>query len=171
MHNIGTERLTLSIIRMDDVTVVFDMMNHRPVAESISFLLWPMTQEQAAAWCRKSESGIADRSEYLFLARDKHNNPVGCVGVHPRGTKNAEIGYWVTPAHQGKGYATEMANAALNFAFNILKMDSTWATAAMHNTVSQRVLEKAGLRHTGEKTVRTAKGPEIQCCLYEMQSH
>jgi RimJ/RimL family protein N-acetyltransferase len=166
---IETERLKLSIITRDDADHVFETMNHQNVAEIISFMTWPMTREQANEWCRKSENGLAGKTEYLFIARDNDNNPVGCVGVHPRGTQKSEIGYWVCGDKQGQGFASEMAAAAIDFAFQELENHDVWATAALINEGSQRVLEKQGMRRNGVKKIATAKGTELECYIYELK--
>jgi [ribosomal protein S5]-alanine N-acetyltransferase len=168
-HSLKTERLNLSIIKPNDSGDVFETMNHQNVAEIISFMTWPMTREQAEQWCEKSRKGLSEKTEYLFIARDKNNDAVGCVGVHPRGTQKSEIGYWVCGDKQGQGYASEMAEAAVKFAFEHLDCHGVWATAALTNEGSQRVLEKLGLRRNGVKKIPTAKGTELECHIYELK--
>lgn len=61
----------------------------------------------------------------------------------------ADIGYELAPEHWGKGYATEAAQAIVDFGFAELSLHriSSWCIA--DNAASARVLEKAGLRLEG----------------------
>lgn len=61
-----------------------------------------------------------------------------------------EIAYGVTPAEQGKGYATEAAQALTGFAF---KHEAVWLVRAHTlplSNASTRVLCKCGYRRVGE---------------------
>lgn len=60
-----------------------------------------------------------------------------------------ELGYRFLPEYWGKGYATETARAALNYAFNEIKTDVVYAMAVTENTGSNRVLQKLGFEELG----------------------
>ncbi|GJM06896.1 MAG: hypothetical protein DHS20C10_06300 [marine bacterium B5-7] len=49
--------------------------------------------------------------------------------------------------HWGKGYATEAAKAALNFAFAELKLPEVVSFTTKENWRSRRVMEKIGLQY------------------------
>lgn len=66
------------------------------------------------------------------------------------GMKNVyELGYRFLPEYWRKGYATETARAALNYAFNEIKTDVVYAMAVTENTGSNRVLQKLGFEELG----------------------
>ncbi|MDV3663589.1 GNAT family N-acetyltransferase [Elizabethkingia anophelis] len=66
------------------------------------------------------------------------------------GMKNVyELGYRFLPEYWGKGYATETARAALNYAFNEIKTNVVYAMAVTENTGSNRVLQKLGFEELG----------------------
>ncbi|MDV3753037.1 GNAT family N-acetyltransferase [Elizabethkingia anophelis] len=66
------------------------------------------------------------------------------------GMKNVyELGYRFLPEYWGKGYATETARAALNYAFNEIKTDVVYAMAVTENAGSNRVLQKLGFEELG----------------------
>ncbi|WP_107808593.1 GNAT family N-acetyltransferase [Elizabethkingia sp. YR214] len=66
------------------------------------------------------------------------------------GMKNVyELGYRFLPEYWGKGYATETAIAALNYAFNEIKTDIVYAMAVTENVGSNRVLQKLGFEELG----------------------
>jgi ribosomal-protein-alanine N-acetyltransferase len=165
---ITTDRFGLKIISEHDVENVFETMNCKSTAEIVSFLEWPMTKEQAQKWCNKSVEGISNQTEYLFIAKDGLLN-IGCTGVHLQKDKNvAEIGYWVAKNYQGKGYATDMAKAAVEFAFKSLQVKKLFAVADQVNAGSFRVLEKAGFLHAGIKDVTLPDGSIRVSKLYEL---
>lgn len=61
----------------------------------------------------------------------------------------AELGYRLHRSAWGRGYATEGCRALLAHAFDTVGLQRVWATTAVANTGSQRILEKVGLRCTG----------------------
>ncbi|TYO92239.1 RimJ/RimL family protein N-acetyltransferase [Elizabethkingia miricola] len=66
------------------------------------------------------------------------------------GMKNVyELGYRFLPEYWGKGYATETAIAALNYAFNEIKTDVVYAMAVTENAGSNRVLRKLDFEELG----------------------
>jgi RimJ/RimL family protein N-acetyltransferase len=66
------------------------------------------------------------------------------------GMKNVyELGYRFLPEYWGKGYATETAIAALNYAFNEIKTDVVYAMAVTENAGSNHVLRKLGFEELG----------------------
>jgi RimJ/RimL family protein N-acetyltransferase len=61
-----------------------------------------------------------------------------------------EISYGVAPEHQGKGYATEAAEALVAYAFRNGQVRVVRAHTLPENEASKRVLEKCGFRFVGE---------------------
>lgn len=148
--SIQTHRLTLSFIQQDDLQDVFDTMNFKHTAQTISFMAWPMTMEQAQAWCDKSVLGAEKKTDYLYIARDNEQRPVGCIGLHSFKTDVLEIGYWVSELHQGKGYASEMLTGVIDYAFRILNLQALYATVIPDNLKSLKLLQKNGFEITGK---------------------
>ncbi|WP_267640760.1 GNAT family N-acetyltransferase [Haloarchaeobius amylolyticus] len=61
----------------------------------------------------------------------------------------ARLGYWVVPEHQGEGYATEMVDLVVEYAFDELRLHKVTADTLAANEASQRVLEKLGFDREG----------------------
>ena len=76
---------------------------------------------------------------------------IGNCGVRltAPGSHEADLGYELSPAHWGHGYATEAARAMLNFAFTQLGVHRVWAEAVVDNTGSTHVLAKLGMQLEG----------------------
>lgn len=61
-----------------------------------------------------------------------------------------EIAYGIAPEHQGKGYATEVAQALVTFAFACADVRIVRAHTLPESHASKRVLAKCGFEQTGE---------------------
>jgi RimJ/RimL family protein N-acetyltransferase len=73
---------------------------------------------------------------------------VGDVGLSPADGEPGvvKIGYTMSPAAQGNGYATEAVGALVAYAFERLEADVVRAYASAENLPSIRVAEKVGMR-------------------------
>jgi ribosomal-protein-alanine N-acetyltransferase len=58
-----------------------------------------------------------------------------------------EIGWRLARVHWGKGYATEAAAAALDYAFDVLQADEVVAITVPANRPSRAVMERLGMTH------------------------
>ena len=76
---------------------------------------------------------------------------VGDIGFKgpPDALRTVEIGYSMLPAFQGRGYATEAAQALVAWGFAQPGVGRIVANCRFDNVGSIRVLEKVGLRQTG----------------------
>ena len=77
---------------------------------------------------------------------------VGSTGFKgpPTADGVVEISYGVNPDHQGKGYATEAAQALTAYAFSSAKVRVVRAHTRPEPNASTRVLVKCGFRRIGE---------------------
>lgn len=60
-----------------------------------------------------------------------------------------DLGYRLKEQFWGNGYATEAAIATLKYGFNDLKLKEIGAAADIDHTVSNAILKKIGLQHSG----------------------
>lgn len=75
---------------------------------------------------------------------------VGCVGVQcPHGWPETELGYWVAPEMQHRGYATEAARCARAHAYATLPIDTLVSFIHPDNMASIRVAERLGAHLEG----------------------
>jgi ribosomal-protein-alanine N-acetyltransferase len=77
---------------------------------------------------------------------------IGDAGLYRTPTGEVELGYTLAAASWGRGYATEAASAWLEAAFGALGIVEVIALAEPANKASLRVLEKVGMRRTGERS-------------------
>jgi RimJ/RimL family protein N-acetyltransferase len=66
--------------------------------------------------------------------------------VGPFNTMEYYLGYALSPAHWGRGYATEAARAMMEFAFGEMKLPRILAETSEANIRSQSVMRRLGMR-------------------------
>lgn len=85
----------------------------------------------------------------------------GICGLLKRDALDApDVGFAFLPAHRGKGYATEAAEASIAYGRTQNGADRILAIVQPRNVASVHVLEKLGLRLEG-RTQLVADGPEL----------
>jgi RimJ/RimL family protein N-acetyltransferase len=77
---------------------------------------------------------------------------IGHVGLSPLHGE-VEVGYAVERSQQGKGIATEAVHAMCNWAAAKLPNAALVGISVGENLPSQRVLLRAGFKHSGERTM------------------
>lgn len=75
-----------------------------------------------------------------------------------------ELGYVVDPEHKNRGFATEMLKTAIAELFR-LGFETVRAGCFEENTASRRVMEKSGMRFTGETESIEYRGKTHRCLM------
>ena len=96
--------------------------------------------------CRVTASNYRDRGYGMFALEERNSGDVvGFIGlVHPGGQIHAEIKYAFRKSHWGRGLASEVVKALVEYAGETLQLSMLVATVAPENLASQRVLLKVG---------------------------
>lgn len=104
-----------------------------------------MARRDQAHWGRHGYGPWAfrEREGGAFVGRG------GLSWATVEGKREVELPWAVTPGLQGRGYATEMALAAIEVARE-KEIDRLVSLTLPQNTASRRVMEKAGLKFVGE---------------------
>jgi RimJ/RimL family protein N-acetyltransferase len=77
---------------------------------------------------------------------------VGSFAVIPvEGSEHMQLGYALLQPAWGKGYATELTIAGLEYVFTKTSLDTIYAYTEKANLASQKVLLKAQFRQEGSK--------------------
>ena len=144
-----TDRLVLRRSRPED-------------AETISAYRSDPEVHRQQGWERTDPEGV--RADIEEMARRAPGEPggwvqfsveereggrlVGDVGISPADGEPGviKVGYTMSPAVHGRGYATEAVWALLEYAFGTLGADVARAYASADNLPSIRVAEKVGMR-------------------------
>ncbi len=131
--------------------------------EVMAYYPAPKSRAEAGQWIDWNLGLYRSYGYGLWVVRLAESGEfVGDCGLTPQvvdGREELEVGYHVMRPLQGRGYATEAAAAARDFARD--RLGARRLTAIIHpaNLASQRVAEKIGLRP--EKRTRSAAGADI----------
>ena len=72
---------------------------------------------------------------------------MGCIGLwEPEGWPELEVGYWLVEKAHGKGYATEAALQARDYAYRELGAQTLVSYIHPDNESSKRVAERMGAK-------------------------
>lgn len=125
--------------------------------EEVERMIEAMSEYQraqiSADWlARMRASGVADPWVHAFrVMRRGTDSPVGsCSFKGPPVDGVVEIAYGIHPDHEGKGYATEVAQALVDYAASCEDVRLVRAHTLPGAAASKRVLEKCGFRYVGE---------------------
>jgi RimJ/RimL family protein N-acetyltransferase len=155
-YTLTTPRLTLQAPRAEDESALWPHVTDPRIT---TFLAWEPHQrreETAAMIDALIQAQIAGKG-FHWIARhlDEVIGLMSLIDVrrtHRSWTWNrAELAYWITPAAQGHGFATEAAKAVMDFGFGPLSLHKLMVYHAADNPPSGRVVEKLGFRHVGDE--------------------
>jgi RimJ/RimL family protein N-acetyltransferase len=151
MITLETDRLSLRMFRDSDITAVAEWTADPVVMRYIGDGV-PMNR--CTAW-RAMASWIGHwhlRGYGFWAVEEKATQQlVGRVGFfNPLDWPRFELGWTLHPKHWHRGFATEAANAALNYAFNSMQRDVVSSFIHPDNTASIQVAERIGERLTGD---------------------
>jgi [ribosomal protein S5]-alanine N-acetyltransferase len=107
----------------------------------------------SAEWLARFHAS-ADIDTWVHGFRVVHGDSGAVVGAcmfkGPPTDGVVEIAYGIDPDHQGKGYATEAAQALVAYALASGQIRMVRAHTLPDGNASKRVLAKCGFRHVGE---------------------
>jgi RimJ/RimL family protein N-acetyltransferase len=143
-----TARLVLRVPRLDDLDPMTVMMSDAETARFIGGVMpksvnWRVLMSLIGSW---HAHGFA-----MFSVIEKSTNRyVGRLGPwQPEGWPGTEIGWTISRDCWGRGYATEGAIAATDWAVDTLGWTDIIHSIAPENTASQQVARKLGSRNRG----------------------
>jgi RimJ/RimL family protein N-acetyltransferase len=154
---IETARLTLRAPDASDAQAIASLINDRRIAENTARIPHPYSLADAQSFV--ATTAASGEVVFLITLRDgtqagpqtgeQTGQIVGACGIVPGENQPPELGYWLGVEHWKHGYATEAAQALIDYAFNELEHDALVAGARVSNPASRRVLEKCGFQWTG----------------------
>lgn len=160
-----TKRLTLRPGWPEDAPALSRAIGHEAVVRNLSRAPWPYALGDAEAFLALPRG--ADEPRFQIVAHDGFRI-IGGIGLLRDGGA-AELGYWLSPSHWGRGYATEAGRAVLDIARHALGLRSVIARHHVDNPASGRVLRKLGFRETGRAMLESlARGGAAECVTYAL---
>jgi ribosomal-protein-alanine N-acetyltransferase len=145
-----TERLILRGWTQDDREAFAEMNADPRVMEHFPGL---MSRAESDAFVDRIEAHFGDRGFGLWAIEVAGAAPfVGFTGLlvprfEAHFTPAVEVGWRLAAEAWGKGYATEAARAAVDFAFGPAGLDALVSFTVAANTRSRHVMERIGMTH------------------------
>ena len=148
---IETDRLVIRMVKKKDAEDLFELCR-RP--ETSMFSLWSPHESlsETKDFISYQLSRYRKRECMFFVVEEKASGRVigTCSYVSMDSDyKIAEIGYSVLSDLWNHGFATEIADALMGYAFNRIGVQRVFARVLPQNTASQRVLLKLGMEYEG----------------------
>jgi RimJ/RimL family protein N-acetyltransferase len=143
---IETDRLRLRRFTFDDVPAVHAIHSRDDITR---WLYWDTRNEADVR--AVLESHLARPSEVgVVLAIERDGELIGHANLSVGEHRQGEIGFVLHPDHQGRGYATEAAEAMLALAFDTYGLHRVVGRLEPRNVASAAVLERLGMRKEGQ---------------------
>lgn len=169
-----TERLLLRQWAEDDFLPFAEMCSDKDVMEFFPKL---QTQSESYEMAKKIQALIEDLGWGLWaLEIPNQHRFIGFVGLHiPKDNMPfspcVEIGWRLSKQYWGKGYATEAAEKALEYAFNKLNLSEVVSFTTVANVRSMAVMQKIGMCNSGQNFMHPnieASHPQCEHVLYKI---
>jgi len=147
-----TERLFIRPTTKDDAQFIFELFNTPNWLKYIGNRNL-QSIEDAERYIEIKMLAQLDRLGYssYTLIRKEGGEKIGTCGLYDRdGLEGIDIGFAFLPRFEKQGFAFEASDRILKAAFNDLGLKSVNAITRKDNLSSQKLLEKLGLKLTGE---------------------
>lgn len=142
-----TERLQIRPFSAEDLDLIFQLYGN---AEIMAYMPNDIMDRRAAAFHLKK---ILNDGQTLFPSNLEmvvslpNGEKIGRCHIQlEKETESAMIGWLLRKEYWGRGYATEITMALLEYCFRVMELHRVYALCHPENTASCRVLEKCGMR-------------------------
>ena len=153
-----TPRLLLRPFSPADLENVFAGLSHPEVIRhyGVSFATQEATQEQLDWYANIEREGTG---LWRAICAKEGGTFLGAIGLNSivREHAKGEIGFWLMPEHQGKGYISEALPIILEHGFGAMGLHRIEAEVETENQASAKVLRKLGFAHEGTLRDRERK--------------
>lgn len=147
-----TQRLLIRHLELTDTDSMFAIFSLPEVTK------WmgdgsPLTRELCEKWIEVSQKNYAAKGFGASAVIEKSTHEfIGCSGiVYDSERQEPEIIYAFQPNAWGKGYASELVPAMLNYGLTQCGLTYILATIAEPNKASAHVIEKAGMQFVAKE--------------------
>lgn len=146
-----TSRLVLRGFQLDDAPRVAYLAGDFDIAQMVSSIPHPYEEEMAVQWIQGHESLYQTNSAIHYAITLKPDGLlIGAMGLRfDWQNQSAELGYWIGKPYWNQGYATEAAQAVLEYAFRQRNLNRVEARHMTKNPASGRVMQKIGMTYEG----------------------
>ena len=158
-HVIESARLVLRPVHMAETAELHALLVHEDVRRYLTDGV-AMSRAWVEGLIRESAVSFAERGLGLWSAREHRGQVlIGLTGFRDFYTPPVfEPLYAVQPSHWHRGFATEMAQAAIDYALRHTGLHAVRASTDALNQASLRVLDRLGMRPHGRTAQADAAG-------------
>lgn len=167
-QTLSTERLDLRVVEPKDAPVLSELMSEG-ISRWVAAWPFPLSPTAAAEIIQTARAAAADGEALPLVAVER---PTGRIigwlkiDITAGSERIVELGYWIAEPAQGRGYALEIAKAAIDFAFSQLGADAVIAGAQVENRASHALLAKLGMTPSDEKPVWAPARQSWETCKF-----
>lgn len=150
-----TERMWARPVSVKDAEQVQKIFPRWEIVKHLGAVVpWPYPPDGALQFYRDVAIPQMERGEawhWTLRLKTEPHQIVGALSLRIAAENRLETnrGFWIAPEFQGRGLATEAADAANEFWFETLRFPVLRTMKALENAQSRRVSEKNGMRVVG----------------------
>lgn len=142
---LATARLTLRRPAARDADAIIEIVGERAIALCLSRVPHPYGASDARFFLEQ----VVPHEWCWAITLTGTDDLIGAVGLTPgEAPGSAELGYWLSRDHWGRGLITEAAHAVLRHGIETLALREIASGYFVSNLASGRVLEKLGFVET-----------------------
>ena len=156
---IVTERLRLGALRVEDAPALIAMLSDPEVGKTYMVPDLDSEEKQSAVFERLKTLSASERFVYGIFLEERLIGMIHSVGGEGR---EIELGYFISPAEKGRGYASEALKAAVAELFS-MGCPRVVAGAFEENPASLRVMEKCGFTRIERTEAIEYRGKTHNC--------
>jgi len=144
---IETKRLLLRPFDCSDLDIIMDLysdeeiMRYMPLPVMDRKMVQHQLDKNVAGWKVSPQINY----EMAVICKDTGGKIGRAEITRNYSEESAMIGWMLIKSAWGKGYATEIANALVDYCFNELKVHRVYGLCHPENTASWKVMEKCGM--------------------------
>lgn len=163
--SIETDRLLLRPCRMEDADALTNLMTPE-ISKWVAAWPTPLLKQDTQGILRNTIEAMQQGAVFATVVECKESgNIIGWCKLD-LADDCAELGYWIGTAFQRKGFAMELSQGAISFAFDQLGMTSVRAGAQVGNAASLALLAKLGMTQDGVEAVWALARQRFEDCAF-----
>lgn len=147
-----TEELILRTYEADDAVALFDAIgrNRQHLGPWLDWVSRTTKPEHSLQFIKQSEQDVRHQ-QALAMGIFYKGQIIGGLGMHQwdHVVKKAQVGYWLSREHQGKGILAQCMQPFLSFLFDKLNLNKVEVHFVAANKRSAKVAERMGCRIEG----------------------
>lgn len=175
---IKTNRLILRPTEESDLKPLWEILSIEEVNKYYLTCKINKNWEDEIPWQMKKLSHALDNDVFQWsIILKKNNECIGQISVQEKDNvvdkSIRDIGWFINPKYQRKGYAYETAKAILDYMFNEVNIKEINTGAAINNPASWKLMEKLGFTRISDKThiIHYTFGGDVEAYSYDINKN